>query len=211
MTPPGAPLVPRSGVTKISIRLMKKIMFSDKYGLTQAVLNGKKTQTRRVITNDVALCHACTRYESLAIYYANYSVGEVVAVAMSYDDLYMEKIAPCDEKYRWNAYNKGFNHKHKGWKNKMFVSSEDMPHHIRITNIRVEKLQDISDEDCLNEGVSRCEKEWGYFVHDDQGGLSFYSFDTVRAAFAALIDRVSGKDTWDSNPWVFVYDFELVD
>lgn len=30
-------------------------------------------------------------------------------------------------------------------------------------------------------------------------------------AFAALIDKVSGKGTWDSNPWVFVYEFKLID
>ena len=29
-------------------------------------------------------------------------------------------------------------------------------------------------------------------------------------AFAALIDKVSGKGTWKSNPWVFVYEFELM-
>lgn len=36
-----------------------------------------------------------------------------------------------------------------GWDNKMFVRAEHMPHRIRITDIRVERLQDISDEDCL--------------------------------------------------------------
>lgn len=29
-------------------------------------------------------------------------------------------------------------------------------------------------------------------------------------AYSVLIDRISGKGTWDSNPYVFVYDFELV-
>lgn len=36
-------------------------------------------------------------------------------------------------------------------------------------------------------------------------------FDTPREAFAALIDKVSGKGTWESNPYVFVYEFELID
>ena len=36
-------------------------------------------------------------------------------------------------------------------------------------------------------------------------------FNTPREAFAHLIDKVSGKGTWDKNPYVFVYDFELVD
>ena len=31
-----------------------------------------------------------------------------------------------------------------------------------------------------------------------------------RTRYAALIDKISGKGTWENNPWVFVYDFELV-
>lgn len=35
-------------------------------------------------------------------------------------------------------------------------------------------------------------------------------FDTPREAFAALIDKVSGKGTWESNPYVWAYEFELM-
>lgn len=34
---------------------------------------------------------------------------------------------------------------------------------------------------------------------------------TPREAFAALIDSISGKGTFNSNPYVFAYEFELVD
>lgn len=33
----------------------------------------------------------------------------------------------------------------------------------------------------------------------------------AKETFAHLIDRVSGKGTWESNPWVFAYEFELID
>ena len=33
---------------------------------------------------------------------------------------------------------------------------------------------------------------------------------TPHEAYAALIDKISGKGTWERNPYVFVYDFELV-
>lgn len=36
------------------------------------------------------------------------------------------------------------------------------------------------------------------------------NYITPREAFAALIDKVSGRGTWDSNPWVFAYTYELV-
>ena len=54
-----------------------------------------------------------------------------------------------------------------GYTNKMFVKSDLMPHHIKITNIRMEQLQDISEEDCLKEGIHKVDfafKERGYIV-----------------------------------------------
>lgn len=86
-----------------------------------------------------------------------------------------------------------------------------MPHAIRITNIRIERLQDISEADSLKEGILR-----GYDVGLDRTtywyhGLANSSFRTPQEAYASLIDRISGKGTWESNPYVFVYDFELID
>lgn len=96
----------------------------------------------------------------------------------------------------------------KGWKNKMFVRADLMPHQIRITGVRVERLQDISDEDCLREGVN------GESIFDDNDYCTVQGiqpwFNSPRDAFAALIDKVSKKGTWEENPWVFVYEFELV-
>ena len=97
-----------------------------------------------------------------------------------------------------------------GWKNKMFVSSYLMPHHIRITDIKIERLQDISDEDCLKEGL----KDYiigfgfdGWLNKRDELKHSPYP----RTVFAALIDKVSGKGTLERNPWVFAYSFERID
>ena len=96
----------------------------------------------------------------------------------------------------------------------MFVKAELMHHHIKITDVKIERLQDISDEDCLYEGIFYCtpayapntKSSFGFQFH--KGVL--YMFDTARDAFATLIDKVSGKGTWKSNPYVWVYDFELV-
>lgn len=94
----------------------------------------------------------------------------------------------------------------------MFVKPELMPHQIRITAVRVERLQDISDEDCLKEGISPmivgCEYYVFSFIDKEKG--CFLDYKTPREAYAALIDKVSGKGTWESNPYVFVYDFELI-
>lgn len=206
-------------------------MFNDKYGLTQAVLEGRKTQTRRMLNptmffqrletdegwsnEDIsAWKRSCNRrlHEAqgdmlqqmfdYALSSSRYKVGEVVAIAQKYADL---------------AYDGEFFRLlgkvifEKGSHNKMFVKADFMPHRIRITNIRVERLQDISEEDCIAEGVWRDDNvglEGTMFWYH---GLANSSFRTPQQAYASLIDRISGKGTWESNPYVFVYDFELID
>lgn len=181
---------------------MKKIMFNDKYGLTQAVLEGRKTQTRRTFLKpgENTLLDGITP-EYLISVRSRYKVGETIAIAQPYAD-----ITPQVD------WVKCMIRKEKlGWNNKMFVRAEDMPHHIRITKIRIERLQDIKSEDCLKEGLWRAGdvglEGTTYWYH----GLANSSFRTPQEAYASLIDRISGKGTWASNPYVFVYDFELID
>lgn len=195
---------------------MKKIMFNDKYGLTQAVLEGRKTQTRRIADTagrlrditvrqafeEVNKGRACLFDEGRPLALSAYKLGETIAIAQKYADL---------------AYDGEFFRLlgkvifEKGCHNKMFVKADFMPHRIRITHIRVERLQDISEEDCIAEGVWRDDnvglKGTTYWYH----GLANSSFRTPQQAYASLIDRISGKGTWERNPYVFVYDFELID
>lgn len=204
-------------------------MFNDRYGLTKAVLGGRKTQTRRIINPQPEVSERMgmiwkgyasgitSPYGSpsfLKDVYHNflsstnypqcrrYKIGEVVAVAQAYNDFYNDE---CDPRIFPDS---------AGWTNKMFVRADLMPHHIRITNVRVERLQDISEDDCIAEGVIES------VVMGTNGSLSEYFVEgpkhmcygkTPREAHAVLIDLISGKGTWLSNPFVFVYDFELVD
>ncbi len=208
---------------------MKKIMFNDKYGLTQAVLEGRKTQTRRMLNptmlfkrletyegwskEDIsAWKRSCNRrfYEAqgdtlqqmidYALSSSRYKLGETVAIAQPYAD-----ITPQVDWVKCMIRKEEL-----GWNNKMFVRAEDMPHHIRITKISIERLQDIKSEDCLKEGIWRAGdvgfEGTTYWYH----GLANSSFRTPQEAYASLIDRISGKGTWASNPYVFVYDFVLI-
>lgn len=172
-------------------------MFDDKYGLTKAVLEGRKTMTRRLPDKNWRCIMSGIAGRDLSKVSTPYKVGEVVAVAQSYKSLNeMGYIAP-----EWCAHSCEDEEK-PAYSNKMFVLAELMPFHIRITNVRVERLQDISDDDCKREGL---EFRAGWTFHRHRG-----VFASPREAFAALIDKVSGKGTWESNPWVFVYEFELV-
>lgn len=144
-------------------------------------------------------------------YKTKYKVGEVVAVAQSY-----EQIGANPQHYISRPDIDGYQiiSMCPGWRNKMFVRAELMPHQIRITGIRCERLQDISDEDCMKEGVVDVTyfKTGGrpYELFALPGHEYEETFNTPRRAFAALIDKVSGRGTWDRNPWVAAYEFELV-
>lgn len=196
---------------------MKKIMFNDKYGLTQAVLEGRKTQTRRIAypvgrLSDITVRQdlegvkqgrACLFYEGIIIAQSAYKLGETIAIAQKYADLMNDNeiYRLCGELLKYK----------RGYNDKMFVRADLMPYHIRITCIRVERLQDISEEDCLKEGIWRDDNVGlegaTYWYH----GLANSSFRTPQEAYASLIDHISGKGTWVNNPYVFVYDFELID
>ena len=194
---------------------MKRIMFNDQYGLTQAVLDGRKTQTRRIIKMpDYDEEYLDTAFdwdfrESVIIdRYANYRVGEVVAIAQSYKDIFSAFSQHHNSQLNICVKNPTDT---AGWNNKMFVKAEVMPHQIRITKVRIEKLQDISDEDCLAEGIEfNCNAKSYYVDYHKETGYMLWLGPTAREAYAALIDKISRKAIWESNPYVFVYDFELL-
>lgn len=188
---------------------MKKIMFNDRYGLTQAVIEGRKTMTRRnelcdsyqrimnggrvSYTVDGVGMTAWQNGQILMMIPFRYKVGEIVAVAQSYNDIFL------------SGYNIPNGLSSSASENKMFVRADLMPHQICITGVRAERLQDITDEECMKEGIIFIENSDGYFSN----GFSD-EYTNPRDAFSALIDKVSGKGTWERNPWVWVYEFELV-
>lgn len=198
---------------------MKKIMFNDRYGLTQAVIEGRKTMTRRIVYINTMLRHVlkeilnepCGTKQEEYLKSARYKVGEIVAVAQRYEDV--EELSyllrdPFSETY-FEEVNIG---DEPGYRNKMFVKSELMPHQIRITGIKCERLQDISNEECLREGIRQFTPNFpkNLPIHPTHFVVGDILKDTPREAFAELIDKVSGKGTWASNPWVVAYEFELV-
>ena len=196
-------------------------MFNDKFDLTQAVLDGRKTMTRRIIKLDKlgeynfdnALKQEWGR-KSIEAYinnYARYKVGEVIAIAQSYETVFHSGNCPNDFFVDSSTINKKYCG--AGFKNKMFVKADLMPHHIEITGIKVERLQEISDEDCLKEGIIHAytDNDGIKRYHTPHTKRGYLSTDVAQQAFAALIDKVSGKGVFQSNPYVFAYEFVLVD
>lgn len=164
---------------------MKKIMFNDHYGLTNAVLHGKKTMTRRKFIPGKK---------------SGYKINETVAIAQKYDDVFEDIIYELADT--------------KGWNNKMFVKAGMMPHHIKILNVELQRLQDISSADCGKEGIESIvmkgdvHLEYGYF--DTNKGY-YITYPNVKKAYKNLINKLGRKGSWDKNPLVWAYTFKLID
>lgn len=168
-----------------------------------------KTETRRIITKQplenesikpfvkgfFGIYHKVGGIDNLKLTLKpRYNVGEILYLKEPYYELPFEGYQyKFDENIFYNEY-----------KNKLFMPASAARHFIKITAVRAERLQDISNEDCIKEGI----------VFD--GSVYSNGFDNIkylepRAAYKALINSIDGKDTWNNNPWVWVYDYELID
>lgn len=139
---------------------------------------------------------------------SRYQAGELVAIAQSYKDTYdymtehlndLGIIRRFARKLLLDNYRD-----HKGWGNKMFVKPDLMPHQVRITRVRLQRLQEITDEECLLEGIEiekeeRTDGEYNYIFFDSLREL-YIRERTPRDAYARLIDALSGKGTWWITP-----------
>lgn len=216
-------------------------MFNDKFCLTKAVLDGTKTMTRRkfTLTLDKKVDGKLIRVYPSKVFFDNgkwlfdyegriynlpkenyprYKVGEVVAIAQSYKDVFDEKCSNFGNaeanKWWYDVIGTAIvpQSKKAGYVNKMFVKADFMPHHIRITDVKVERIQSISVDDILCEGVWQFyDNKNLFYVSKNIGYAPDVAFLSAREAFWYLIDNISGKGTWESNPWVVTYEFKLID
>lgn len=215
-------------------------MFNNQYGMQRAAIDGTKPMTRRlckdsatgevILAKDVdsvrlypdSIAEFVMKNGDVRCSVTQYQVGDVVAIAQSYKDAGYTKewvvrnIIPNPNAKPTDPFEK----KYPGWNNKMFVKAEFMSNFIQFTELKAERLQDISVRDCLREGIVDIHLPILYptgnhaytFDGCSEGQIfgEINGFCSPIAAFAALIDKVSGRGTWDRNPWVFAYTFVLV-
>lgn len=178
---------------------MKGIMFNETYGLETAVLNGNKTRTWRADKKP------------------RYKIGEIVAIKQCYKQVTLNSKEHCEKLGLINEF--GFTRTDilisEGYTNKMFVKNELMPHHIKITGVKQCRLQDITDEECLREGIDtfiQGETTYynvqGIYVRKHSGALK--PFKTAKYAFFMLITKLCGWGCWFSNPEGYAYEFKII-
>ena len=210
--------------------------------LFNAVVEGRKMQTRRVCipqphrfenTNFTHIylsngdLHIVEGGEVVEVLKPRYKIGETLYLKEPYCFEYGDcgelhyKYAGKDEFDDFKLDSNSDFSKMK-WKNKLFMPEKFARYFIEITGVRCERLQDISGEDCLKEGIIEMDWECASDIHshlvnsgnvygwdeDCNNGNGNIEYSTPQQAFAALINSIE-KGTWEQNPYVWVYDFKL--
>lgn len=103
------------------------------------------------------------------------------------------------------------------WKPSIFLPRWASRISLEITNIRVESLKNISEEDAINEGIEGYDSPTGgddyqdywknYTLKDKDVYGSDYT-DPIQS-YASLWESINGKGSWNLNPWVWVIEFKV--
>jgi len=202
---------------------MKPIIFSTE--MVKAILDGIKTQTRRIINGvpdgynfygtrvgsfnreDVGkLIFVKEGQENVVLnrdeilIKPKYQVGDILWVRETWYDLHFDQIY-----YIYKANNEP-DSKEIEWKSPYHMPKEAARIFLKVTNVRVERLQEITEDDCYSEGIIPFERK-------HCGACSSNDCDNPIGDFKYLWDKLNKKRGygWDKNPWVWVYEFERVD
>jgi hypothetical protein len=209
---------------------MKGICFKEP--LFHATVEGKKTQTRRIVVKRINKSLVLPENMYLnpfgewcgtflgkqLIVKPRYKVGEKVYLKEPYSQDYTvnsnevgllyEATGKILYRYAGDKLNGFADSKIFGrWQSKLFMPDKYARYFIEITAVRCERLQEIAWEDCVKEGIFQ------HISHNKvywKNGVDGLMYNTPREAYAALIDKINSKGTWESNPWGWVYDYKLV-
>lgn len=202
---------------------MKKICLNTRFGIEDAVLQKRTNHIRKLIKlsslNEKYIENIFEEENQWKIQYNNhiidlpkesyplYKKGEIVAIAQSYAD--------CGNfpEYDFDEDDYPIMPKRSGFFNKSLVRADLMPYQIRINGIKAKRMQEIKDNECIEECIIK-----GKVGSNDTHFMDAYyipslpldAYCTVKRAYSILMDMIYGKGTWERNPWVWIYEFELI-
>lgn len=224
--------------TVLNKAVFRPMLFSTP--MVQALLNGTKTQTRRLKGLEIANNHNYyLEYKGLSSLWDETLKNKGVCFVFNPNDkspknLVFDRLIQCSPinigDIIWVRETFGMEHSTNllnvkfpiyktdsnsylidKWKSSLFMPKYVCRLWLKVTNVRIERLQDISEQDALNEGII-C--EWielttmTFTAMDYLTGKMKFDF-SAKDSYKSLWEKINGKDSWDKNPWVFVYDFEV--
>lgn len=190
---------------------VKPILFSA--AMIRALLAGTKTQTRRVIPAATWNWNGF-RERVGASYRLNYAPGDVLwcreawRVGKGYDDIAGSKFVSPRIHYEADGDRPEWAGRYR---HARFMPRWASRLTLVVTEVRVQRLNDISEEDAIAEGCIWDPKKVGFWVpgveHPNKD-FPYLSRPTAREMYAALWDTINGSCAWGGNPWVAAYTFE---
>lgn len=195
----------------------RPILFSGP--MVRAILDGRKTQTRRIIKNpDFYGCPTgdCPHWNQKE---CDAAMAKACPYGQPGDRLWVKEtfVATTDGRnyvyradardragYRWHSITPG--DKDVRWKPSIFCTRKASRITLEITAVRVERLNDISEADAIREGIKPVSfgiTDHGYEWAPDEDGTT-----TARESFTCLWESINGAGSWDKNPWVWVIEFK---
>lgn len=192
--------------------------------MVRAILEGRKTQTRRVVNPKLFIER--DRGNASPVEQSNPNFGKAL-IRSGYnrygqpgDRLWVrETHAHCDECGALNfratngpAHCLACDQSLSKWKPSIFMFREDSRILLEVTEVRVQRLQEIIFEDALAEGIEMPRLIAGVDV-DIDGNFWKPGQDKVIKAFRTLWDSINGKRqgcAWADNPWVWAVSFKKI-
>ena len=196
---------------------MKPIIFSTP--MVQAILDGRKTQTRRVIKDKDITNNFDIDVDGSAYAYIDQATGDsypptAIAKYQVGDILWVREAWGRDESgeyvYRTNygtTEDDSFPPSMFKWKPSIHMPREAARIFLQVANVRVERLQEITEEDAIAEGVG---DPYDYQSPEYYDQPHMRGLEINKSAFAGLWDSLNEKRGygWRTNPWVWVIEFE---
>lgn len=191
----------------------KPILFSGP--MVKAILEGRKSMTRRVLKPQPNMMNGGKPMNDGRGSYSveggwkrlPYAPGDVLWARETWWHFDPHGVLYTDTKPSYRADGEIDFEKGDRWRSPRFMPRWASRITLRVTAVKVERLQDISEDDARAEGISPLPSGRYYCDHDEDGEITAKSPVT---AFAWLWNSIHGEDAWMANPWIAAYSFERV-
>ena len=176
--------------------LAKPMLFSTP--MVQALLNGTKTQTRRLVNGTIPLGNFDETLKKSIL-----KIGSIIWVR----ETFAKSLNPNEFCYKADTDNPIYLDKNWKWKPSLFMPKSACRLFLEVTEIRIERLNEISESDAIEEGIEYS-NEFGYKLYSKN---SFFSKHlSASDSYMSLWELINGQNSWKENPFVWVYTFKVV-
>jgi len=186
----------------------RPLLFSG--SMIRALIDGRKTQTRRALKSP---------YGTLEL--TSNGWKPVHTKVFTGDRLWVRETLKADSNdqgHRWITYAADGSVTPHGlvmwdWKRDS-IPSIHMPRWasrltLTVTDVRVERLQDISEADAVAEGCFKGKASGRVFANETAMHLGGDEWSSARDWYADLWETINGPEAWNANPWVVAYTFTV--